>query len=79
MGSNDIKKKIDMILGKKKVRNQKDFMKVYGVGLGMQKRGRRKREPLSLREHYQKKRRGVDGDKRSKYKKLPQLNMGKRG
>jgi hypothetical protein len=34
MNSNDIKKKIDMILGKKKVKNRNDYMRIYGVGLG---------------------------------------------
>lgn len=32
--TNSIKKKINMILGKKKVRNRSDYMRIYGVGLG---------------------------------------------
>lgn len=34
MNSQDIKKKIDLILGKKRVKNKKDYMRIYGVGIG---------------------------------------------
>lgn len=34
MNSQDIKKKIDLILGKKRVKNKNDYMRIYGVGIG---------------------------------------------
>lgn len=80
MGSKDIKKKIEMILGKKRVKNHRDFIKVYGIGIPKDKRGRKNgREPVSLRGHYQRRR---NQDRRrnedSNYSKLPQISIGNR-
>lgn len=77
MDSNDIKRKIEMILGKKRVKNQKDYMKVYGVGLvGNQITPKKSRNPVSLREHIQRKRSGkVKELGVGKYAKLPKLSI----
>lgn len=35
--SPDLKQKIDLILGKKKVNSKRDYMEIYGIGMGLEK------------------------------------------
>ena len=70
MGSEDIRAKIEMILGKQDVKNKRDYVRVYGIGMNKNQRQRRERK---VRNRLQKLRQQRYEKPRPRYGRLPQI------